>query len=114
MIHRLNYLEISLIPRECVINNLIRIYRQLSTVDMIRESDLHEILETSNIYVYANQNDEIVGCISLLFEKKIIHNGGIVCHIEDLVVDSASRGCGIGKQLIELAKTKAQIKGAIK
>ena len=41
MIHRLrDYLEISLIPREHVINNLIRVYRQLSTVDMIRESVL--------------------------------------------------------------------------
>ena len=60
-------------------------------------------LEKSNnkkIYV-ASLSGQIIGTASLLLEEKLIHNGGIVGHIEDVAVLKEYQGCGIGKKLVE-------------
>ena len=53
---------------------------------------------------------KVVGAATLLLESKFIHNGGIVGHIEDVVVDKNYQGQKIGekiiKYLLEFAKTK--------
>jgi glucosamine-phosphate N-acetyltransferase len=51
------------------------------------------------IYVYTI-DDKIVGAIKILEEKKFYDS---VIHIEDVVVDRAFRGKGIGKKLINHA-----------
>lgn len=43
----------------------------------------------------------IVGTATLLLESKFIHNGGVVAHIEDVVVHPDWREKGIGKKLVE-------------
>ena len=47
------------------------------------------------------ENDTPVGMISLLIEQKIIHKGGKVAHIEDVVVDKNHRGKGYASKLIQ-------------
>ena len=42
----------------------------------------------------------IVGSITVLIERKVIHNMGKVAHVEDVVVDNKIRGKGIGKRLL--------------
>ena len=37
-----------------------------------------------HIILVAEYNDTIIGCITLFIEIKFIHNGGLVCHIEDI------------------------------
>ena len=46
---------------------------------------------------------KIIGTITILIEKKLIHNLGLVCHVEDVVVDSKIRNKGIGKMLLNKA-----------
>ena len=61
-----------------------------------------------HIIVVAEINDKIVGSTTLLIEPKFIHQGGIVGHIEDVVVDKKFQGKKIGEKIIvhilEIAK----------
>lgn len=59
-------------------------------------------------------NQKIVGSITILFEQKIIHDLGIVCHIEDVVTDKEFRGHGLGKSLVNFAIERAKEKGCYK
>lgn len=53
-------------------------------------------------------NEEIIGTCSIFIEKKIINNYGIVCHLEDFVIDKEKRGMNYGsillKEMIKIAK----------
>jgi glucosamine-phosphate N-acetyltransferase len=55
-------------------------------------------------------DEKVVGAATLLLESKFIHNGGIVGHIEDVVVEKNYQGQKIGEKIIryllEVAKTK--------
>lgn len=54
------------------------------------------------ILVVVNKDtDQIVGTGTLLLERKFIRNFGTVGHIEDVVVSSQVRRCGIGLTLIQ-------------
>ena len=93
----------------------------LETLDFLRKaSDLDkskakEILEkikqnSNQIIQVAIDDKKIVGCITLLIEQKFIHDGGLVGHIEDVVVKKDYEGKGIGMKLVtsmlEYAKRK--------
>ena len=93
----------------------------LEALDFLRKaSDLDknkakEILEKikqnpNQIIQVAIDDKKIVGCITLLIEQKFIHDGGLVGHIEDVVVRKDYEGKGIGMKLVtsmlEYAKRK--------
>ena len=65
-------------------------------------------LNLKHIIVVAEINGKIVGSTTLLIEPKFIHQGGIVGHIEDVVVDKKFQGKKIGEKIIvhilEIAK----------
>ena len=44
---------------------------------------------------------DFAGNVALLLEKKFIHSGGYIGHIEDVAVHPEFQGHGIGKALIE-------------
>lgn len=57
------------------------------------------------VFVIEDTNTNFVaGSVTILIEHKLIHNGGKVGHIEDVVVDAQYRGGGLGKKLMEIAK----------
>ena len=58
--------------------------------------------------------DEIIGTGTLLFEQKLIHNFGIVAHIEDVVISKNFRRQNYGKILIENLIKKAKEKTCYK
>jgi len=64
----------------------------------------HQIIVMEDII-----HEKIIGTITILIENKLIHTMGKVCHIEDVVVDKAVRGQGIGKKLIDHAKEVAKV-----
>ena len=97
----------------------------LETLDFLRNtSDLDknkakEILKkikqnTNHIIYVAIDNKKIVGSTTLLIEQKFIHDGGLVGHIEDVVVRKDYEGKGIGIKLVtsmlECAKEKNSYK----
>ena len=85
------------------INDTVRrqitvLYHQLN--DKLKQSPLHQILREDNHIIFATYSidDEIVG-IALMATYKVIsgHRG----MIEDVVVDTAHRGKGIGRKLMK-------------
>jgi glucosamine-phosphate N-acetyltransferase len=70
---------------------------------------LEKIKKSGNIKVFVAYNDtEIIGSITTIIEQKFIHNGGKVCHIEDVVTRKGFENLGIGsalvKTILELAR----------
>ena len=93
----------------------------LETLDFLRNaSDLdknkaNEILKKikqnpNHIIHVAIDDNKIVASTTLLIEQKFIHDGGLVGHIEDVVVRKEYEGKGIGIKLVmsmlECAKEK--------
>lgn len=63
-----------------------------------------KIKKSGNIKVFVALNDtEIIGSITTIIEQKFIHNGGKVCHIEDVVTRKGFENLGIGSILVEKA-----------
>ncbi len=59
------------------------------------------IKEKSNSRIFvALIDNKIVGSITTIIEYKFIHNGGKVCHIEDVVTRKGYEKLGIGSSLI--------------
>ena len=50
----------------------------------------------------------VVGCATILIERKFIHGGRKTAHIEDVAVDSAYQGQNIGSQIISRALQHAE------
>ncbi len=72
---------------------------------------LDELSTNQNIFViYDKEQNKIAGTGSIIIETKLIHNFGIVGHIEDIVIDIKYRGYGLGKMiinfLVDFAKEK--------
>ena len=57
------------------------------------------------VFVY-ELNQQVLGCINVIIDARLAE--GIVAEIVSLVVSEASRGHGVGQQLVEYAETWAQ------
>lgn len=47
-----------------------------------------------------SSRSRLVGCGTLVLERTPLRSGGLRCHIEEVVVDTAARGAGIGRALV--------------
>jgi len=97
----------------------------LETLDFLRKaSDIDknkakEILEKikqnpNHIIHVAVDDNKIVGSTTLLVEQKFIHDGGLVGHIEDVVVRKDYEGKGIGIKLVMSILERAKEKNCYK
>ena len=59
-------------------------------------------------------DERVVGSTTLFIEPKFIHKGGLVGHIEDVVVSKDCQGKGIGEKLIEASLDFAKNNGCYK
>ena len=86
--------------------------RKTSNIEKKTANKIFDKIENNpdHIIVVALIDGKIVGAATLLLESKFIHDGGIVGHIEDVVVDKNYQGQKIGEKIIryllEFAKTK--------
>lgn len=62
----------------------------------------------------AQLGDKIVGSTTLIIEPKFIHKGGLVGHIEDVVVAKSFQAKGIGEKLILASLDYAKNQGCYK
>ena len=98
-------------------SDFVRILSQLSSSDnktcdySVLWSQYAEQTNSLPVYIHvivAVDNDVVIGTGSILIERKILRGGGIVGHIEDVVVDKTSRKSGVGRMiinhLVEIAK----------
>jgi glucosamine-phosphate N-acetyltransferase len=96
----------------------------LDTLDTLRKTSIKEdrALEIfkhiksnpNHIIIIAEVNRLIVGSTTLLIEQKFIHEGGIVGHIEDVVVSKEFQGRKIGQKIIKYVLQIAKNQGCYK
>jgi len=76
--------------------------RNASDIDKDKADKIFSIIKSSQnqkIFV-AILEDKVVASTTLIIEQKFIHDGGLVGHIEDVVVSKEYQGKGIGEELI--------------
>ena len=97
----------------------------LETLDFLRNASdldknkaneiLKKIKQNSNHIIHVAVDDnKIVGSTTLLVEQKFIHDGGLVGHIEDVVVRKDYEGKGIGIKLVTSLLERAKEKNCYK
>ena len=91
----------------------------LSDTNKIDKNNIKEILKKikqnpNHIINVAIDDKKIVGSITLLIEQKFIHEGGLVGHIEDVVVRKDYEGKGIGMMLVTSMLERAKEKNCYK
>ena len=86
--------------------------RKTSDIDKNKAEEIFKKIDSNLDYTIAvaEIDGKVVGSTTLLIEQKFIHQGGLVGHIEDVVVDKNFQGQKIGekimKYLLEIAKNQ--------
>lgn len=101
--------------------NYLPLLKQLTTIDTneITREMFYEFIDNltdkHQICVIEDFNQSIIiGTITILIEPKLIHTMGLVCHIEDVVVDINFRGLKLSKLLVNNAVKIAKDMGCYK
>lgn len=68
----------------------------------------------NNVIFVAVLDGKVVGSTVLIIEQKFIHDGGLVGHIEDVVVAKEHEGRGIGFKIMQAALEYAKNQGCYK
>jgi glucosamine-phosphate N-acetyltransferase len=66
------------------------------------------------VFVAVLADGQVVGATTLLLERKFIHEGGLVAHIEDVAVRRGHEGKGVGSALVDAAIARARREGCYK
>lgn len=117
IIHVCNLIRTFIIAKQNVVE-----YRQLQMTDKDKYLQLMngfrdvnidmESTEFNKIYnkivnngciIVCEQNDELIGSITIITEQKFIHNSAIYAHIEDVFVHETHRHKNIGNELVNKA-----------
>ena len=78
-------------------------------------SKYYDINNDFSLEVFVMEKDRIIiASGTLIIEKKLIHGGSKLGHIEDIVVDKTTRGMGLGKKLISFLIDYAKKKNCYK
>ncbi|SCV00996.1 LAMI_0G08658g1_1 [Lachancea mirantina] len=108
---------------------VIKTLQVLTTVGDVSQAKFDEILEyweqtritikgnqvpAYNMFVITDDADRAVATGTVLIEKKIIHCGGLVGHIEDIAVSRDQQGKSLGRMMIEHLTTYAHDLGCYK
>ena len=104
-------------------SDFIRILSQLSMpdskgqcLDLLwseyeRQANTHVIVAVDNGLGLPRSPWRVIGTGSIFIEQKFLRNGGIVGHIEDVVVDKEARTTGVGRKitnnLVDIAKANS-------
>ena len=90
--------------------------RNASSLDKTKAKEiLKKIKQNSNHIIHvAIDGKKIVGTTTLFIEQKFIHDGGLVGHIEDVVVRKDYEGKGIGIKLVTSMLERAEEKNCYK
>ena len=90
--------------------------KQTSNMDKNRAEEVFETINSNpnHIIVIAELDGKVVGTTTLLIEPKFIHDGGLVGHIEDVVVEKNVQGQGIGNKIVKFLLEVAKNRGCYK
>ena len=69
-------------------------------INFIQFKNIVNNLSNKHIIIIED-NNKIIGSGTLLIENKVIHNMGLVAHIEDIVIHNNYKKQGLGKKIID-------------
>ena len=100
-------------------NGLLQTLESLSEVGGLTPASAREILSDmgragSHLFTAVVERGKVIGATTLLVEKKLIHKGGLVGHIEDVAVRGGYEGKGVGRALVGAAVERARDLGCYK
>jgi len=84
--------------------------KQVDKVDYQKFIESQGMNDNSGVFIYVIEDlltHRLVASGTLLVEKKIIHQMGLVGHVEDVVVDEKYRGLKLGVKIIDRLVEKA-------
>ena len=98
-------IEIREIGEDCIEKGFLETLDFLRNASGLDKNKTKEILKKikqnpDHIIHVAIDDKKIVGSTTLFIEQKFIHDGGLVGHIEDVVVRKDYEGKGIGMKLV--------------
>ena len=107
------------LKKEDLWNGFLTSLDSLREASNIKKEKAEEIFEKINanedhIIAVAEIEGKIVGSTTLLIESKFIHEGGIVGHIEDVVVNKNFQGRRIGEKIVNYLLEYAKNRGCYK
>ena len=90
--------------------------KEASTIDKDKAISIFEKINSNpdHIIAVAEMEGRVVGSTTLLIESKFIHNGGLVGHIEDVVVDKDYQGQKIGEKIMKFLIKASKDRGCYK
>ncbi|MDH5463815.1 MAG: GNAT family N-acetyltransferase [Nitrosopumilus sp.] len=90
--------------------------RKTSSIDKNKANTIFDKINSNSdhIIAVAELDGKVVGATTLIIEQKFIHDGGIVGHIEDVVVDNKFQGQKIGEKIIKYLLEYAKNRGCYK
>lgn len=111
----LDLLNFRRLEKEDYDKNYLELLKQLTTVGDVSKEKYETTFDKigAEVWVVEYEN-KIIASVSLLLEQKIIHECGIVGHLEDVVVDRDYRKYGLGKFIIERIIKIAKERGCYK
>jgi glucosamine-phosphate N-acetyltransferase len=111
----LDLLNFRRLEKEDYDKNYLELLKQLTAVGDISRENYETALDKMEAQVWVVEFEgKIIASVSLLLEQKIIHECGIVGHLEDVVVDRDYRKYGLGKFIIERIIKIARERGCYK
>jgi len=115
----MNEIKIRELEKEDLWNGFLTSLDSLRQASNIKKETALKIFDKINqnpdhIIAVAELDGKIVGSATLLLESKFIHDGGVVGHIEDVVVNKSHQGQKIGEKIIKFLLEQAENKGCYK
>jgi glucosamine-phosphate N-acetyltransferase len=112
--------EVRELREEDVDKGFLETLGNLSDTEGLSPSEARDIIKTlrrnplHHVFVALASDGQVAGATTLFVEQKFIHHGGLVGHIEDVVVRKGHEGMGIGGSLVMAAIQKAKEHGCYK
>ena len=109
--------------KETDIPRILELYRQLTITTSPAEAGLeptaddyqrvfNQIRVVPNLeLVVAEENSEVIGSLVLLIVPNLSHKGLPWAEVENVIIDESHRRVGVGRLLMEYARTKAKAAG---
>lgn len=98
--------------------HIVRLIKELASLthgkSTLDERGVREFLQTPDHYILVAQSagGSVVGIASFVYRKNLYHNG-LVCSIEEMVVNWGHQNRGVGSKLIEKVLEEAQRCGCV-